>query len=94
METNEVQAMIDNGSIWKFEGAAGRATMAAINCGLHRFAMEPTYDYYGNRIPSHAEMWDGEIVRSRHFSTAQYREWWNRDGSRNIEPDLEEVRVE
>jgi hypothetical protein len=88
MHEQTLQPMIDNGSIWGFEGSVGRATMDAINNGLVRLPLSHTRDYYGSRIPSHTEMWDGEIVTSRHFSTAQYREWWNRDGSRNNEPEV------
>lgn len=47
-----LQTMIDNGSIWRFEGAAGRAAMSAIKSGLCMLGPEPTTDYWGNDIPS------------------------------------------
>lgn len=47
-----LQRRINDGSIWKFEGAAGRAAMGAIEAGQCAVGQHPSYDYWGNMIPA------------------------------------------
>ena len=56
-----LQARIDDGSIWHFEGSAGRAAMDAIHAG--RCTLGPTghRDYWGNYIPSRDEVKPGTV---------------------------------
>lgn len=51
-----LQRRINDGSIWHFEGSAGRAAMDAIESGLCILGKQPCRDYYGNRIPSRYEV--------------------------------------
>ena len=51
-----LQRRINDGSIWNFEGAAGRGAMDAIEAGLCVLGKQPHRDYYGNRIPSRYEV--------------------------------------
>ena len=51
-EVEEIQQAINNGSIWKFQGSAGRQAMAMLEAGMVMLPKEPTYDYYGNQLPS------------------------------------------
>lgn len=54
-----LQRRINDGSIWLFEGSAGRGAMAAIENGHCVLGREPHRDYYGNRIPSRTEVKKG-----------------------------------
>ena len=54
-----LQRRINDGSIWSFEGSAGRAAMDAIESGLCVLGKEPRRDYYGSRIPSRYEVKTG-----------------------------------
>lgn len=64
-----LQRRINDGSIWLFEGSAGRAAMAAIEAGRCVLGKEPHRDYYGNRIPSRYE-----VVRGTKGSAAYARD--------------------
>ena len=54
-----IQPLIDNGSIWRLEGAAGREAMDLIESGYCVLGPEPHTDYWGNRIPSRYGVKDG-----------------------------------
>lgn len=54
-----LQRRIDDGSIWRFEGSAGRAAMDALRAGACMLGEVSHRDYYGNRIPSRYEVKDG-----------------------------------
>lgn len=47
-----MQKAINDGTIWRLQGSAGRAAMAALESGVCMLGKRPTADYYGNRIPS------------------------------------------
>ena len=49
---SDLQNQINDGSIWKFEGSAGRAAMAALDSGQCMLPKKFTVDYYGNKLPS------------------------------------------
>lgn len=48
----EMQAMIDSGIVWKFEGSYGRHAMDLLRSGACFLPKKPSRDYYGNYIPS------------------------------------------
>lgn len=48
----QYQEMIDDGSIWKFEGSMGRYAMELLRSGVCMLPSVPTFDYYGSKIPS------------------------------------------
>lgn len=75
------QRMIDSGIVWRLQGCHGRAAADLINSGQCRFAIEHHTDAYGNRIPNHADFYNG-LCSARHFTVEQYREWWTEDGER------------
>jgi hypothetical protein len=45
--------------VWKFEGSYGRQAMSLLEEGACFLPDEPTYDYYGNRLPSRNELKPG-----------------------------------
>ena len=47
----ELQDWINNGLVWKLEGAIGRQAWDALGCGACMFPEEEHTDYYGNPIP-------------------------------------------
>lgn len=51
-----LQRRINDGSIWKFEGSAGRAAMSAIESGYCILGRDGHRDYYGNYIPSRSQV--------------------------------------
>lgn len=54
-----LQRRINDGSIWSFEGSAGRAAINAIEDGRCILGLTPHRDYYGNRIPARSEVQSG-----------------------------------
>ena len=48
----KLQDRINDGSIWKFEGSAGRRAMDALRSGECMLPKKQTFDYYGNPLPS------------------------------------------
>lgn len=48
----DTQKRIEDGSIWKFEGAMGRHVMECLESGACFLSEDITYDYYNNTIPS------------------------------------------
>lgn len=66
----ETQRGIENGSIWKFEGSAGRYAMECLEVGKCFLPTKPTFDYFGNRLPSRNELKDGTkgtLANSKNF---------------------------
>ena len=53
------QDMVNNGSIWSFEGSVGRAASDALEAGILMLGEERTHDYYGNTIPARTDLKEG-----------------------------------
>jgi hypothetical protein len=47
----KTQNMINDGSIWKFEGSMGRFAMECLESGICMLPKVKTFDYYGNLLP-------------------------------------------
>lgn len=65
-----LQSRIDDGSIWRLEGSAGRAAMDAIHAGRCTLGPIGYRDYWGNYIPSRDEVEPG-TVGSREYAETQ-----------------------
>jgi hypothetical protein len=50
-----LQEMVDDGTVWKFQGSWGRTAADLLNRGVLRFPEQRTHDYYGNAIPTRSE---------------------------------------
>jgi len=70
-----LQRRINDGSIWHFEGAAGRGAMDAIEAGLCVLGKQPCRDYYGNRIPSRYEVKRGTKGSAAYARERQGARW-------------------
>ena len=59
IETDEdiarLQEMVDNGSIWGFQGSVGRMAADLLEQGVLKFPEKRTHDFYGNPIPTKEE---------------------------------------
>ena len=55
----DTQKRINDGSIWKFEGSAGRFAMSLLDSGVCFLPDHKTSDYYGTIIPSREVLEDG-----------------------------------
>jgi hypothetical protein len=64
-----------NAKSWSFQGSYGRAMMDAINAGYCMLGIEPTTDYYGNRIPSRYEVKAGTQGSPEYVANNQGDEW-------------------
>jgi hypothetical protein len=53
------QEMIDNGSVWRMEGAMGRTAMSLIESGDCILGETGHRDYWGNYVPSRTEVEPG-----------------------------------
>ncbi len=51
-----LQSSINDGSIWKMQGSAGRGAMSSLESGMCMLPKECKYDYYGNRVPSRDDL--------------------------------------
>jgi hypothetical protein len=51
-DLKSLQDGINDGSIWKFEGSAGRRAMEALSSGECMLPKKRTFDYYNNSLPS------------------------------------------
>ena len=47
---------INTGLVWKMQGWYGRNAQQLLQQGLVKFPKGKTYDYYGNQIPTRAEV--------------------------------------
>lgn len=79
-----IQEMIDNGTIWGFEGAMGRHANDLLRWGVCMLPSHPTQDYYGHRIPTRAEVQPGSPG-----SFQNCREFW--EGIDGGDPDALDV---
>ena len=53
---DNMQASINNGQCWKFEGSVGRSAMRLLESGCCMLPKEAKFDYYGNRVPSRYDL--------------------------------------
>ena len=53
------QALINDGTAWKLEGATGRACMELLRLGACMLPKKRHRDYYGNLIPSRYDVKKG-----------------------------------
>lgn len=70
-----LQRAINSLEAWKFQGSMGRAMMAAIEDGHCMLARSDCRDFYGNHIPSRAQVQEG-TVGSRGFVVERMGEEW------------------
>ena len=52
----EMQKIIDDGSVWKMEGSMGRQAMYYIEMGFCLLGEVAHFDYWGNKVPSRYEV--------------------------------------
>jgi hypothetical protein len=64
------QALVNNGSAWRMEGAVGRAAMDMIEAGVVALGDDGHHDYWGNYVPSRHEVEAG-TKGSAEFVTAR-----------------------
>jgi len=50
------QRKVNDGSIWSLQGSYGRRAMDLLNSGEIDYPKKKTYDYYGNPIPTQADI--------------------------------------
>lgn len=48
----EIQRMINDGSVWHYEGSFGRRAMELLECGACMLPKSFKKDHYGNTVPS------------------------------------------
>jgi hypothetical protein len=53
------QDMVNNGSIWGFEGSVGRAANNMLESGALMLPQQRNTDYWGNTVPSRDDLVDG-----------------------------------
>lgn len=87
MDKIEMQKFIDSGTFLRLEGSVGRDVVDRLKALEFRFPLTKLRDYYGNPFPSHEDVWKGHVT-CRDFTTDQYREKWNEDGSPREEVDV------
>lgn len=54
-----IQRLINSGEVWKMEGSMGRTAMSYLEQGICYLPLKSFTDYYGNKIPSRAELQEG-----------------------------------
>ena len=59
MDIFELQAMVNNGTAWRMEGAIGRESMRLLECGRLILGTKRITDYWGNIIPSRYDVKPG-----------------------------------
>ena len=80
----QMQDLINNGEVWKFEGSYGRAAMSMLESGACMLPEEQMQDYYGNTVPSRNDLKEGTkgtLLNSQRF--------WEMVENGEIEIDLE-----
>lgn len=70
-----LQRQINNGTVWHFEGAVGRAAMAAIENGLVMVGEKPHSDYYQNTVPSRSMLLAGSQGTYEFVKERKGQEW-------------------
>ena len=70
-----LQRRINNGSIWKLEGSAGRAAMHAIEEGFCLLGKSPCRDYWGNIVPSRYAVKKGTKGSAAYVREQMGRRW-------------------
>lgn len=58
-EIEAYQKRINDGTIWHFEGAAGRRAMELLEAGLCELGEKRFTDYWGNVVPSRYDVKPG-----------------------------------
>lgn len=58
-EIEAIQKRINDGSIWRMEGAAGRRAMQLLEAGLCELGEKRFTDYWGNTVPSRYDVQPG-----------------------------------
>ena len=74
-EALALQRAINDGTPWQFQGAYGRAMMAALEDGRCMLGESPARDYWGNRIPARHEVKEG-TKGSRAYVVERMGEDW------------------
>ena len=69
----DVQELIDSGMAWHLEGAVGRACMQAIRDGDCVLGPTGHRDFYGNYVPSLAEVQPGTLGSVEYAAAMQAR---------------------
>ena len=76
-----IQAAINSGSAWAFQGSYGRTMMSAIEGGYCMLGKSPARDYYGNRIPSRDEVKSGTKGSRAYVRQSQGEAWARKMGA-------------
>lgn len=58
-QCDQLQRMIDQGSVWHFEGSMGRSAMDALERGVCFLPDKECFDFWGKRIPPRTELQPG-----------------------------------
>jgi hypothetical protein len=64
-----------NGGLWSLQGSYGRTMMQAISDGWCLLGTDSFNDYYGNRIPSRAEVKEGTKGSPKYVLEHRGQEW-------------------
>jgi hypothetical protein len=73
-----LQRAINAADAWKFQGAYGRAMMAAIEAGFCLLGPRPAEDAYGGRIPGREEVQAGSKGSRAYVAARRGEAWANR----------------
>jgi len=73
-----VQKRINDGTIWRMEGSAGRLAMDLLEEGLCMLPKTRYRDFYGNRVPARDDLEPGMIGTWRYVEERYGRSWANR----------------
>ena len=86
----DMQARIENGTIWGFEGSVGRNAMNCLEVGLCFLGEEITRDYYGNKIPARHM-----VEAGTKGSLENSQDFWQKveDGEIDLEPDEDDLEL-
>jgi len=69
-----MQNMINDGSIWMFQGSAGREAIHLLKAGYCTLGDEPHKDYWGNTVPSKTMVAPGSV------GTDEFMQRMNKNG--------------
>jgi hypothetical protein len=73
-----IQRRINDGSIWLFEGSAGREAMALLEAGYCMLPKHATRDYWGNYLPARDELKPGTKGTWQNVERRMGRSWAQR----------------